>query len=427
MQHPPTPELEKAERLMAEGQYAAASQLLKTLLEVNERDWLVHALLGDCYRELGDVKLCEYHVGQTYALYEPEESLSGDPYCRALKAKADFNFHRAERECRIAIEEDPEHVAAWATLAEVLFLRHKWVESLKAANRVLALEPGNVEALRWRAEALRMLGREDAERSTVEAALSEPGDNATAHLMAGDSALLRGRHKQALRHYQRAWELDPDLEAAQIGVCESLRSRNPVYRLTLRASLLFARKRWAGVLVSLSILLAASFGAEFASGIVGAVSSIVYFGLVGGIIVFTVARANLQDFWLQFFRDGRRALPRRFRVAANVVTPLLLIGAMGIGGHFLIDGDIQLLSVLVGAWAVAAAMPVSVAVQYPEDFRWFGYGLAGLCWAAILVNIAYGFLGSSWNTFMILMYVYGGALALSMFLRVNATRLRMRR
>jgi len=376
---------------------------------------------------LGEGDLRDYHWDRAQELAEPAREAFDDHRYRALRAKQDYDFKRAERECLKALELEPDHIPSLLLLAEVLILRERWDDALKVANKVLRLKAGDVGALRWRAEALRMLGRDEDEHGTIEAALSELVEHPTTLLAAGDSALMRGRHKEALVHYRRAWELEPDLEAAQIGVCEALRSRNPLYRLTVRIALAWARTRRSAGAVWILIVGLIWAASRFGSGVIGDVGYFAMMAFVVPVVALSLARSSLQDFWLQFRREGREALPRRFKLAANIVAPLTLLGAAGLVAFYLVNEVYDVVFLIYGSLAIGIALPLAVAVKFPEDLRWIGYGATGLCWAAAITTTAYGLLGSSSDTFFILYYIFGGTLFLSLFLRVDATRLRLRR
>lgn len=424
MDETPNSPIAEASRLIANGNPAEAVQLLLQALNGGADDWLAHDMLAECYLYLDDPERSEFHAAKAAELAEftPELHCS-----RARHAKEEYSFGRAERECRSAIQLDAGHVEAWSLLAEVCVLRSRWAEALKAADKALQLKPGDIDALRWRAESLRMLGRNEAAQGTVEAALAERGDNPTAHLMAGDSALLRGHHIEALRHYQTALDLDPWLEAAQIGVCESLRSRNPLYRATVRIALAWARSGRRGAVLWLLLLGAVWSTFQFGEGLVGDAGFYLLLWGMGGTVLVSFTRTSLQDFWLQLRRDGRKALPKRFRLAANVVAPFMLLAFALSLGFVLDDSAFSLVYLVNGVLAAGMAIPIALAVKYPEDLRWMGYALTGLCWAAVLTCAAYGLFGTSFDTLRILLYVSGGAVILSVMFRADATRLRLRR
>ncbi len=154
-----------------------------------------------------------------------------------------------------AAELDPCHLDALLTLADHYFESYNLRAARRVLDRVLALDPGNVEALNLRgltllvprewekAEAdfrkalevkpddpetlanlgLALYGKGKVEEAVEceERALAGDRSLAKAHLYLGRIYLNEKRHEEAVAEFQKACELQPDLSAARRGLAEA--------------------------------------------------------------------------------------------------------------------------------------------------------------------------------------------------------------
>jgi Tfp pilus assembly protein PilF len=157
-------------------------------------------------------------------------------------------LHRSERdtEARGEVEEairlDPDDERHFALLASIHLARRDWQAALEAAERGLSLNPEDVTCANLRSMALVRLGRKAEAMQTVDFALGREPDNALSHANQGWNRLHRNEPRQAQDHFREALRLDPELEYARQGMLESLKARNPVYRVMLAYFLWMARQ-----------------------------------------------------------------------------------------------------------------------------------------------------------------------------------------
>lgn len=125
-------------------------------------------------------------------------------FFEALALMDSFKFEEAERRLREALQLAPSNATLLTNLAVVLLQLGKRTEALEAAERAIAINAGNVEALLVAAHC-HVLGKDDASALAIydkiialDAAISE------VHSNRGIALQNLGRHAEALDSYDRA-------------------------------------------------------------------------------------------------------------------------------------------------------------------------------------------------------------------------------
>jgi tetratricopeptide (TPR) repeat protein len=110
---------------------------------------------------------------------------------------------------------DPELPEAHLAVAEVGLEQGKAAEALAAADRFLALSPGDVRGLRARYDALKVLG-DARSREALDALVAADPTRETAIRVynEGAEAVRAGKREEAAALLQRALEVDPSLDPA---------------------------------------------------------------------------------------------------------------------------------------------------------------------------------------------------------------------
>lgn len=110
---------------------------------------------------------------------------------------------------------DPELPEAHLAVAEVALEQGQTAEALAAADRFLALSPGDVRGLRARYDALKVLG-DPRSREALETLIAADPTRETAIRVynAGAEAVRAGKREEAAALLQRALEVDPSLDPA---------------------------------------------------------------------------------------------------------------------------------------------------------------------------------------------------------------------
>lgn len=140
---------------------------------------------------------------------EPDSPIGG------VRATPSVSASRAMEAAREAVRLAPQNTACLSHLAYLRLIFERWGEALAAANNGLAIDPQDLQCLRWRALALSGLNRKKEADETLAQLLSGHPNHPLSHL---DLGLARLR-QHAPRHEARAsileaLRLDPTLRPA---------------------------------------------------------------------------------------------------------------------------------------------------------------------------------------------------------------------
>jgi len=144
---------------------------------------------------------------------EPNSPLGG------TKATPSASAARATEAACEAVRLAPRNVACWGQLAFLRLSFERWGEALEASDNGLAIEPQDLQCLRFRALALTGLNRRKEAEETMTQLLSAHPNNPLAHLEVGFAQLRSNapRH-EARSSFLEALRLDPTLRLAHTGL-----------------------------------------------------------------------------------------------------------------------------------------------------------------------------------------------------------------
>jgi len=226
------------------GDYAAAAAEAEQALAIDPTDARALQLRYDAYRLAGDqekAKEAEQALRELGGLSETAARIfneGADAYNGGDVATAISKFQQAA-------DLDPNLVQARLVLAKLFFSQGNLSEALARAEEVIALEPGNNDALRIAYDSARRLGDTEKAATALDAlAVSDPEwaatglfqlavelynsdrtqdaalalervlqvepDNARAHYLLGVALFNTGQTEPASQHLQRFLELAPD-------------------------------------------------------------------------------------------------------------------------------------------------------------------------------------------------------------------------
>jgi len=131
-------------------------------------------------------------------------------------------FAAAEPELRRAVELDPEFGRGWTVLAMTALELGRAEDALAAADRSIALAPGNVDALRVRFDALSKLARAESAEAALDALVDHDSSPALARILfnVGATAANADEPERARRRLAQALERDPQLWQAHAALAE---------------------------------------------------------------------------------------------------------------------------------------------------------------------------------------------------------------
>ncbi len=375
-------DIERAQLLISQSRFDMAETALRAALSSDPDDYRAHALLAYCLLRLGR---------KPESLTEADTAVSkgpGAPYAYYIRALALVELGRrmeAKAAAREAIQLDPSDADYFALLGGIHLDDRQWTEALKSAESALVLDAEHVQGANVRAAALVKLGRGVEAGQTLDSALAREPESAVTHANMGWTLLERGDHKKALEHFREALRLDPEQEWAREGIVESMKARNPAYRLMLQyfffMSKLSSKGQWGVILVALvgTRLLRATARAyppfEPAAMVIG----ILY-------VLFMVATwlaRPLFDLVLRLDRFGRLCLSRDQIKGSNWLGLTLLSSAVFLALRFA-TGYEDLLSASIGCLALSVPVAGVYLTANPKRRRFravysIALGLLGIC------------------------------------------------
>jgi tetratricopeptide (TPR) repeat protein len=239
----------KVEILIKQNKYEEAEKILAELL--NEDPNNVHFLYL-----LAEVNLQQDQFDKAESIINYAIGLSPEiPYLFYLKSRIEIQkkkMDEAESSIKEAINLDPNDADYFALYASIKLMRKKYSEALEISNQALEIDPENTTALNIRTSALIKLDRTEESFNTIEGALKGDPNNALTHTNYGWILLEKGNHKKALEHFKEALAIDPNFSNAHAGILESLKAKNPFYRVFLKYSFwignLTSKYQWAVII-----------------------------------------------------------------------------------------------------------------------------------------------------------------------------------
>ncbi|MDO9072976.1 MAG: PEP-CTERM system TPR-repeat protein PrsT [Rubrivivax sp.] len=215
-----------AEVYLRMGQPAKALEALQPLMAAGVRDADVYALAGQAQLSLGDAKAAESAFRQAMSI-TPDNT-------RVRTALALTNFSRGEADAAFAELQAIAGESAKDTFADQAIIsarlsRREYDEALKAANAMLAKEPGRAATLALRGRIQRLRQDYPAARNDFEQALkADPAlFAATTDLASLD--LLENKPEQARERLQASLKTEPRNHFARLALADMrLRANAPL-------------------------------------------------------------------------------------------------------------------------------------------------------------------------------------------------------
>ena len=271
-----------------------------------------------------------------------------------------------------AIELNP-HVADYFGLSALICIEEVELKTaLKKANEGLEIDPENITCLNARATALNKLKQTDAAIETMRTALEQNPENEFTHTTVGWNLLEKGKHKEAAHHFKEALRLHPNLETAQSGLKQALKSRIPPYRWLLQYSFWISNKgknlQWIlpFALFALVRIIIAVLGKESGlSFVVLLVMAVYLLFVVSSWVINPVA-----NFTLLFNKDGKYALTNSEKWSAITSVLALVLGILILTISLIIapSAGISFTSFIPGLILFSLALPLS-NMQFPVTLK----------------------------------------------------------
>jgi Tfp pilus assembly protein PilF len=218
---------------------------------------VAHALLAVCLTETGR---------DEEALAESEEALRRRPASPSVWRIRSFVLRRARRHrealaaANEAVRLDPGQAMSLIRRAEARSSGGDLKGALRDVDAALAIDPTLAGGHQFRAAVLTLLGQGDEAEAAGRESLRIDPEAPGAHAALGWQMLHAGDPAKAQAEFREALRLDPSMEWARLGLVETLKARNPVYRPVLRYLLWMARSRTAKIALLAGMLVAVEVG-----------------------------------------------------------------------------------------------------------------------------------------------------------------------
>jgi tetratricopeptide (TPR) repeat protein len=394
--------IQRALLLLQQQKYKEAENILRALFAEHPTDTQIMGLLCE-------VKINQEQYEEAMSLVNNAIGIQPDDdrlfYSRARIFLQTGNLNEAVRDLQQSIALDPFDPDYPALLALVKINHKDYEAALQLADSALELNPQHLNALNARSKALLKLDRKDESFQTIEGALREDPDNAFTHANYGWGLLEKGSNKQALHHFSEALRKEPNLEYAQSGMAEALKSRYFIYRGYLKFSFwmgnLQSKYQW-GFIIGFYFLFQVVKAVSRANPtlqpfLIPVIVLLVLFALS------TWLMKPLGNLFLRLNRYGRHLLTKEEKYASNLVGFFILTGIAGLL-VFLLSG--QIAGILLIVFGITMTIPASVAFSSTSK-RYVLKAYAGLLAMLGLTGIVMAFTGFEIFNVVVIAYLVG--------------------
>ncbi len=222
--------VEKADTLIDLGRYKEGVTLLeKALLQEPHQE---RALILSIF---ANIKLKNYSRADeqcnNFIGYFPEEPAAY--YYKSIILRVFKKSISAEEQIKHAISLDPYNANYFSQISAIYIDRKEWEKALEYCDEGLSIDPENIFCLNHRTLCLTQLNRFKEVESDIEDALSYDPHNDYTHSNVGWSKLQQGKIEEAKIHFKESLRLNPNSDNARVGMLESIKAQNIIYRFFL--------------------------------------------------------------------------------------------------------------------------------------------------------------------------------------------------
>ena len=221
--------LRLAEIYLARNEDAKAEENIRLVLAAEANNAEAHYLRGKILLKRQDVDKALADFNMAIKL---NDSMPAPYIDKANVLVARGDLEGAHNTLNAILERDRNNVMVRGALAKLLAIRQQPRDALQLATEVLAVMPGNEDAIAARAESLRSLGRlEEARKDFLTLCENRPDNPVYWHRLGVVEAQQQAT-ASALVHLRKALELKPDFIAAATDIVElQLKARQPAAAL----------------------------------------------------------------------------------------------------------------------------------------------------------------------------------------------------
>ncbi|HTL10664.1 MAG TPA: tetratricopeptide repeat protein [Chitinophagaceae bacterium] len=361
--------LDQARLLLEQGRAKDAEIRIKEFLQQEPDNHYAISLLARCHYHRKQFNEGLQLMAEAIRL-QPEESFYY--YLRG------FGFYQLDKpqpaidSLQRATVLNPWHAEYYGLLSFVWLGEKKFEEALLKANEGLALEADNLTCLNARSMALNKMKKTEEAMATMQDALAQDPDSEFTHSTVGWNLLERGRHKEAVVHFREALRINPNMQSAQSGLKESLKSAIPPYKWLLQYSF-WVNNQGKRLKTAMPIILYIVFRLLMAVFQQSSKTIIFAWILAGFYLLFVIGSWTMNaiaNFFLLFHRDGKYALSNTERWSAIAVVSAMTSGLLLVAISFMESFGISNQELLLAAGLVLLSLALPLGeIDYPVQFK----------------------------------------------------------
>jgi Tfp pilus assembly protein PilF len=370
-------QLQRARHLYQINRKEQAIEELTKLLETDPENIDALYIIVPCLIEIGNTEKADIYWQKLVQL-TPNVGLTH--YYHAIILDKFDKEKEAEEAIWEAIHLEPYDADFWAFLTAIYIDKKEWEKALEYAEKGLEIEPENTLCLNHRTLCLTKLDRKDELHDSILDALNANPYNSYTHTNVGWSKLEKNQNNDAEEHFKEALRIDPNNDYAKEGMKETIKARNPIYRLFLNYSF------WIGKQQSL-VQWAVILGVYFAQRTLPPP-----FSTIVMIIVLTSWLITpLSNFILIFDKNGKFLLTNLQRIGATIIGTLIGISILGVTVGLLFN--LPDITTIIGLFGVFASLPIAGLTSSESNYKlWWikviGFGLPICGIFAVLIMLS---------------------------------------
>lgn len=207
------------ETYVRSGKTAVAYDKNELILKNDPKDPDARGLKATFLLDKGDVNSAMGEL-QAAVTAKPSNFVARFNLGRAHFARGEYE--QARQEFDSAIQLRPDYIPARLAQTQVAMIRGDNDAALRAADEVIRLAPGNVQGRIMKAAALQRLNKYEDARALLNAVIEKQPKQVETLLELGVLDLNQKKTKDAIDHFTRAWQADPNNIRGLLGTSRSL-------------------------------------------------------------------------------------------------------------------------------------------------------------------------------------------------------------
>ena len=211
------------EVLMRQGKREEASAMNTALLKEDPNDNDARGLAASLLLDKGDINRALTEL-QAVVAHAPTNPVAHYNLGRAHEARGEFE--QARQEYQKSVDLRPDYLLARLSIAQLQLRRREWEGALRAAQQVLAVDRGNINARLIESAALMGEKRLADSRALLDQLVKQFPNSPDIHYQLGLLNLADKRYREAEESFRKSYQLNPANSRGLMGVVETYMAQN---------------------------------------------------------------------------------------------------------------------------------------------------------------------------------------------------------